>query len=152
MHTRDSSTVGSDTLTNPVLLVTVATNSRKASVGRIATNNSKASVGCLATKSSKAKFSIGLSKCYIEVATESTSQSVSVLGSRPPKLVFVSRTPNLVRVSQSPESKRVSCQFIPRNETSAQCSSVSGISKSTSAIVKTPRPLVRKRTERPPVR
>jgi hypothetical protein len=32
MHTRDSSTVGSDTLTTPVLLLTIATNSRKASV------------------------------------------------------------------------------------------------------------------------
>jgi hypothetical protein len=82
MHTRDSSTVGSGTLTTPVLLVTIATNSRKASVGHIATNNrkasvgclatnsSKASVGCLATNSSKAKFFIGPSKCYIKKATE----------------------------------------------------------------------------------
>jgi hypothetical protein len=33
-----------DTLTTPVLMVTIATNSRKASVGRIATNSRKASV------------------------------------------------------------------------------------------------------------
>jgi hypothetical protein len=58
MHTRDSSTVGSDTLTTPVLLVTIATNNRKASVGRLATN------------SRKARFSIGPSKCYIKKATE----------------------------------------------------------------------------------
>jgi hypothetical protein len=54
MHTRDPSTVGSDTLTIPVLLVTIATNSRKASVGRIAANSRKASVGGLATNSRKA--------------------------------------------------------------------------------------------------
>jgi hypothetical protein len=33
-----------DMLTTPVLLVTIATNSRKANVGRIATNSRKASV------------------------------------------------------------------------------------------------------------
>jgi hypothetical protein len=59
MHTRDSSTVGSDTLTTPVLLVTIATNSRKASVGPIATNSRKASVGCLATNSREARFLSG---------------------------------------------------------------------------------------------
>jgi hypothetical protein len=75
MHTRDSSIVGSDTLTTPVLLVTTATNSRKASVVRIATNSRKAGVGYLTTNSSKARFSIGRSKCYIEEATECTSQS-----------------------------------------------------------------------------
>jgi hypothetical protein len=53
IHTRDSSTVGSDTLTTPVLLVTIATNSRKA------------------------RFSIGPSKCYIKKVTE-ISQSLSV--------------------------------------------------------------------------
>jgi hypothetical protein len=64
-----------DTLTTPVLLVTIATNSRKASVGRIATNSRKASVGCLATKSRKARFSIGQPECYIVETTESRSQS-----------------------------------------------------------------------------
>jgi hypothetical protein len=54
MHTRDSSTAGSDTLTTPVLLVTIATNNRKASVVRIATNNRKASVVSIATNSRKA--------------------------------------------------------------------------------------------------
>jgi hypothetical protein len=53
MHTRDSTPVGSDPLPTPVRLVTIATNSRKASVGRIATNSRKASVGCLATNSRK---------------------------------------------------------------------------------------------------
>jgi hypothetical protein len=77
MHTRDSSTVGSDMLTTPVLLVIIATNSRKASVCRIATNSKKASVGRLATNSGEARFSIGPSKCYIEEARESTSQSLS---------------------------------------------------------------------------
>jgi hypothetical protein len=47
------------------MLVTIATNSRKASVG------------CLAINSWKAKFSIGPSECYIEEATESMSQSLS---------------------------------------------------------------------------
>jgi hypothetical protein len=70
MHTRESSTVGSDTLTTPVLLVTIATKSRKVIVGRIATNSRKANVGCLATNSRKARFSIGQSKCYIKKATE----------------------------------------------------------------------------------
>jgi hypothetical protein len=54
MYKRDSSTVGSNTLTNLVLLVTIATNSRKASVGRIATNSRKASVGRIATNIRKA--------------------------------------------------------------------------------------------------
>jgi hypothetical protein len=76
MHTRDSSTVRSDTLTTPVLLVTIATNSRKASVSRITTKSGKASVGCLATNNRKARFSIGPAKCYIEAATENTSQSL----------------------------------------------------------------------------
>jgi hypothetical protein len=76
MHTRDPSTIGSDTLTTPVLLVTIATKSRKAIVGRIATN------------SWKARFSIGPSKCYIKKATEK-----SVYASRPPKLVYVSESP-----------------------------------------------------------
>jgi hypothetical protein len=54
MHTRDPSTVGNDTLTTPVLLVTIATNSRKA------------------------RFSIGTSDWYIGEAIQSTSQSSSV--------------------------------------------------------------------------
>jgi hypothetical protein len=58
MHTRGTLTVGSDTLTTLVLLVTIATNSRKAGVG------------CLATNSRKARFSIGPSKCYIKKATK----------------------------------------------------------------------------------
>jgi hypothetical protein len=70
MHRRDISTVGSHTLTIPVLLVTIATNSRKARVDRIATNGKKASVGRLASNSRKARFSIGQSKCYIKKATE----------------------------------------------------------------------------------
>jgi hypothetical protein len=88
MHTRDSSTVGSDTLTTPVPLVTIVTNSRMASVGRIATNIWKASVGCLATNCRKARFSIGPSKCYIKKATEklvclSLRQPASVVSPRP---------------------------------------------------------------------
>jgi hypothetical protein len=70
MHTRDTSTEGSDTLATPVLLVTIATNSRKARVDHIATNSRKASVGCLATNIRKARFSIGQSKCYIKKETE----------------------------------------------------------------------------------
>jgi hypothetical protein len=65
MHTRDSSTVGSDTLTTPVLLVTIETNSRTASVGCLETNSRTASIGCLATNSRMARFSIGPFKCYI---------------------------------------------------------------------------------------
>jgi hypothetical protein len=64
------------TLTTPVLSRRLETNSRKASVG------------CLATKSRMTRFSIWPSKCYIEEATESTSQKVCT--SRSPKLVFVS--------------------------------------------------------------
>jgi hypothetical protein len=48
-----------DTLTTPVLLHCMATNSRMASVG------------CIATNSREARFSIGPPQCYIKKATES---------------------------------------------------------------------------------
>jgi hypothetical protein len=45
-----------DTLTTLVLLVTIATKSRKATVGCMATNSGKASVGRIATNSGKASI------------------------------------------------------------------------------------------------
>jgi hypothetical protein len=99
MHTRNSSTVGSDTLTTPVLLVTIATNSRKASVGRIATS------------SRKARFSIGPSKCYIEEATESMSLSLHQWASKVSLRQLASKVSlcqSASEVSQSLESEWVS--------------------------------------------
>jgi hypothetical protein len=63
-----------DTLVTPVLLVTIATNSRTASVGYLATN------------SRMARFSIGSSKCFIKKTTEKSA-------SRPSELVYASQPP-----------------------------------------------------------
>jgi hypothetical protein len=59
MHTWDSSTVGSDMLTTPVLLVTIAANSRKASVDCIATNSSVTYTGCGSVTNNKTRVWIG---------------------------------------------------------------------------------------------
>jgi hypothetical protein len=103
MHTWDSSTVGSDTLTTPGLLVTIATNSRKASVGRIAINSRKASVGCLATNSMKA------SVFYWAVRVLYSEQQQRAPFSQPPKLDLVSG----IRVSQSLEAEEYSARSEP---------------------------------------
>jgi hypothetical protein len=110
MHTRHTSTVGSDTLTTPVLLVTITTNIRNASVGRIATKSRKVSLGCLATNSRKASVgristnsrkasvgclathsryhSIGPSECYI---VDNNREHESVSGIRVSQSVSRSR-------------------------------------------------------------
>jgi hypothetical protein len=75
-----------DTLTTPVLLRCMATNSRMASVG------------CIATNSRKTRFSIGPSHCYIKKATENR--------------VSLSRSASEVRLRQSPESE----EYSARNE------------------------------------
>jgi hypothetical protein len=93
-----------DTLTTPVLLVTIVTNSRKA------------------------RFSIGASECYIGEATESTSQSASEVSLRQSATGFSLRQLVFgIRVSQPLESEDIS----HRSETSVQCSSVSGIQEAT---------------------
>jgi hypothetical protein len=78
MQTRDSSTVGSGKLTTPVLLVTIATNSTKASI------------------------------FYRAVRVLYNRQQQRAPVSRSPKLIYVSRSPESVsgiRVSQSPEAE-----------------------------------------------
>jgi hypothetical protein len=92
-----------DTLTIPVLLVTRATNSRKAGVGRIATNSRRAGV---------------------------FYRAVLVLYIGQKQRARVSSLQNQSESVESPESVRPSLSVpaeSPRSETSAQCSSVSGI-------------------------
>jgi hypothetical protein len=105
-----------DTLTTPVLLVTIATNSRKASVGRIASNSRKTSVFYRAVRvlySGQQRAQVSLRQSASEV---SLRQSVSR-----------NQSASVGRASQSSVS--------PRSETSAQCSSVSGIRGATTDIV-----------------
>jgi hypothetical protein len=83
MHTRDSPTVWSDTLTTPVLLVTIATNNRTASIGRIATNSRKASVFYRAVR---VLYSGQQQRSPVSLSLESESSSVSLRKQKGPVL------------------------------------------------------------------